>query len=335
MTERHAALVATGSYVPEHVVANADLTQFPASALPLIAAKTGILSRRHAAADEFASDLAIKAARACLARVHFDPARLDAIVLATSSPDRLQPATVTRVQHELGATRAFAFDINAVCSGGVYGIGLADAMIRAGTCESVLVIAAEVYSKFLNPTDFSTYPYFGDGAGAALFCATGAGDRGVIASVLHTDGAGADLVQIPAGGARLKTTDVTRPRDAFFQMDGKAVYAFATTRAPEVIHELLAKAGVSVDAVRFVIAHQANINIIREIASKVGLDVARFVTNLERYGNTAAASILLALDELVGSGVLNDGDLLVTVGFGGGLAWGANLIAVSKAKADE
>jgi len=328
-----AKLVSTGGFVPERIIQNADLTQFPSGVLHLIEAKTGIASRRHAAADECASDLAIKAARLCLDRAGFDASQLDAVLLATSSPDRIQPATSTRVQHALGATRAFAFDINAVCSGAVYGICLADSLIRAGTCRSVLVIGAEVYSKFLNPGDFSTYPYFGDGAGAALFCASADDRFGVLDSVLHADGAGADLVQVPAGGARLNASKVTNDKDCYFQMDGRAVYAFATTRAPEVIGELFAKAGIAREAVRYVITHQANLNIIREIASKVGIDFGRFITNLERYGNTAAASILLALDELYESGSVKDGDLLVTVGFGGGLAWGANLISLARREA--
>ena len=325
-----ATLVSTGGYVPERIVQNADLTQFPAGALHLIHAKTGITARRHAAPEETTSDLAMRAARTCLERIGFDAGQLDAILVATSSPDRIQPATATRVQHGIGATRAFAFDINSVCSGAVYGICVADALIRAGTCRSVLVIGAEVYSKFLNPGDFSTYPYFGDGAGAALFCAKDDDRYGVLESVLHSDGSGADLVQIPAGGSRLPASKVTNDKDCYFQMDGKAVYGFATSKAPEVVNELLAKAGIGRAEVRYVITHQANLNIIREIASKLEMDFGKFVTNLERYGNTAAASILLALDELYQSGTVKDGDLLVTVGFGGGLAWGANLISLAR-----
>lgn len=165
-------ILSTGSYVPAKIVSNAELVQFPASALPLIEAKTGIRSRHYAAPDECTSDLAINAARRCLEKAGVAAQQLDAIIVATSSPDRIQPATATRVQHELGAVRAFAFDINSVCSGAVYGIYLADMMVRSGTCRHGLVIGAEVYSRFLNPEDFSTYPYFGDGAGAVLFGAS-------------------------------------------------------------------------------------------------------------------------------------------------------------------
>ena len=322
-------IVSTGSYVPAKIVSNAELVQFPANALPLIEAKTGIRSRHYAAPDECTSDLAVKAARRCLEKAGMAADQLDAIVLATSSPDRIQPATATRVQQELGATRAFAFDINSVCSGAVYGIYLADVMLRAGTCRHVLVIGAEVYSRFLNPEDFSTYPYFGDGAGAVLFGLTEDDSRGVIGSLLKSDGAGADAVQIPAGGTRLSTAAASR-RDCFFQMDGKSVYAFATKRAPEVIEELLDTLRVDASQVGFVITHQANINIIKEIATRTGISLDRFVVNLDRYGNTAGASIPIALDELLDSGRVSDGDLVLTVGFGGGLSWGANLISVAR-----
>lgn len=325
-----ATIVATGSYVPEKVVANADLTQFPASGLHLIGAKTGIKFRRHAQAGEMTSDLALRAAQACLAVAGVDAGSIDAIILATSSPDRIQPATATRVQTLLGATKAFAFDINSVCAGAVYGICLADSLIRSNTCKTVLLVASEVYSRFLNPSDFSTYPYFGDGAGAVLFGRNEADTSGVIESVLGADGSGANLIQVPAGGSALKIAEMTNPKDAFFQMDGKAVYGFATTKAPEIIREVLAKAGIDKDKVAFVIPHQANINIIKEIASKVGIEFSKFVTNLDRYGNTAAASVLVALDELFNSGTVKDGDLLVTCGFGGGLSWGANVISLSR-----
>jgi len=306
------------------------LTQFPPNGLQLIEAKTGIKYRRHAAPGELTSDLAVRAAQVCLGKAGVHAADVDAIILATSSPDRIQPATATRVQHQLGATKAFAFDINSVCAGAVYGICLADSLIRANTCKTVLLVASEVYSRFLNPSDFSTYPYFGDGAGAILFCRDDADTAGVIESVLGSDGSGANLIQIPAGGSALKVSEITNPKDAFFQMDGKAVYGFATSKAPEIIRDVLAKAGIDRSAVKFVIPHQANINIIKEIASKVGIEFSRFVTNLDRFGNTAAASIPLALDELFESGKVEDGDVLVTVGFGGGLSWGANVISLSK-----
>lgn len=311
-----AKIISTGSYLPERVMRNDELKQFPENSYRLIELKTGIKERRHVNDGESTSDLAVKAARKCLEKVEFNPTDIEAIILATSSPDRIQPATATRVQHEIGASNAFAFDINSVCSGSVFGIYLADALIKADRCDNVLLIASEVYSRLLNPDDFSTFPYFGDGAGAALFYGKNDSETGVISSLLKTDGSGADLVQVPAGG--------------FFQMDGKAVYNFATNKAPEIINELLTTTGIGKDEIKYVISHQANINIIKEISLKTGIALDKFIINLDKYGNTAAASILIGLDELYSSAIIQEGDLVLTVGFGGGLSWGANLISLNK-----
>ena len=193
-------IVATGSFVPTKVVKNEDMTQFPPAATLLIAAKTGVRERRHASEGECTSDLAAHAAKAALAKANMAPDCVDCIVLATSSPDRIHPATATRVQHEIGATRAFAFDLNSVCTGGIYALAVADAFIRTGLCKNALVIASEVYSKFLNREDISTYPYFGDGAGAVLLEASHTGE-GLQNVLLRSDGSGADVIQVPGGGS--------------------------------------------------------------------------------------------------------------------------------------
>lgn len=325
-----AKIISTGSFLPEKIVLNADLKQFPENSLKLIEVKTGVKARRHALKEECTSDLAIKAAENCLKRIDFDPLKIGAIILSTSSPDRIQPATATRVQQKIKALKAFAFDINSVCSGSVYGIHLADALIKSGICNYVLLLASEVYSKFLNPQDFSTYPYFGDGAGAVLFEKDDLNGFGVISSLLKTDGSGADLVQIPAGGTMLSSSETKNPKDVFFYMDGKSVYNFATTKAPEIINEILEKTGIARDDIKYVISHQANINIIKEISSKTGISLDRFVINLDKYGNTASASILIGLDEALNDLDIEDGDLILTVGFGGGLSWGVNLISLTK-----
>jgi 3-oxoacyl-[acyl-carrier-protein] synthase-3 len=321
-------LVATGSYLPERVVANEDLTQFPAASLPLIEQKTGVRQRRHAAEGQCTSDLGIEAGRTCLERAGVAAAELDAIVLATSSPDRVQPATATRVQEALGAKGAFAFDINSVCAGSVYAVHVADSMIRAGSCRTVLVIGAEVYSRYLNPRDFSTYPYFGDGAGAVLLQALEADAGGIERSLLGTDGAGADVIQVPAGGTMLPFAQMQRPTDACFKMKGRPVYEFAVTRGSEVVRQLLEACDVPAEAVRWVLSHQANTNIIDELSLRLGIARDRFVVNLDRYGNTAAASVFIALDELVASGRPTAGDTIVLVAFGGGLSWGATLLRI-------
>lgn len=321
-------ILATGSYLPERVVPNEALTQFPATALPLIAEKTGISARRYAADDEHTSDLGARAALSCLERAAVAPEDLDAIVLATSSPDRIQPATATRVQHLIGARAAYAFDIGSVCSGAVFALHVAGALVRTGGAARVLVVASELYSRsLLNPRDFSTCACLGDGAAAALVTT---GERGheVLGTRLHTDGSGADLIQVPAGGTMLPYSRMERPQDAYFMMRGRDVQDFVMARGAEVVEELLAAHGVGRDDVAFVVPHQANRGVLEGLAGRLGIDFSKFVVTLDRYGNTAAASALIALDDLLASGRAAPGDLVVVVVFGGGLSWAATLIRI-------
>jgi 3-oxoacyl-[acyl-carrier-protein] synthase-3 len=328
MNERTTRLVATGSYLPEKRVGNDDLTQFPPEAIPLIGEKTGVYYRRVASDDECTSDLALRAAKKCLENGGIDPVQVQGIILATSSPDRMQPATATRMQHLLGAKRAFALDINSVCSGSTFGIALVDGLIRSGQYDRILLVASEVYSRILNPKDYATYPFFGDGAGAALFQAGTPGEGGVLRSCLRTDGAANDMICVPAGGTQLPFGKMTNSRSAFFRMRGADVFSFAIEKAPEIVLQLLKEAGVSTAAIRCFICHQANANIIYKIAEMLDVPSDRFFMNLADYGNTAGASVLIALDEAVSQGVVRRGDLVVTVAFGGGLSWGANLIRI-------
>ena len=320
-----AIIAATGSYLPEEVVSNDALTQFPAEVLPLIEQKTGVKARRRASPSQCTSDLAIAAAQRCLERSAITAADVEGIILATSSPDRIQPATAVSVQHAIGAARAFAFDVNSVCSGAIYALQIGRAMIESGQCGNVLVLASEIYSRFLNPKDFATYPYFGDGAGAVLL-QSGEGAVGIRDCILRTDGAGADVIQVPGGGTRMPASQLGKPADAYFRMNGKQVYEFAVTKGSEVVLELLRAMELRADDVRLVVAHQANINIIQELAARTGIGQDRFYVNLDRYGNTAAASVPIALDEALGAGQVQAGDRVVLVGFGGGLSWGAMLV---------
>jgi 3-oxoacyl-[acyl-carrier-protein] synthase-3 len=323
-----ARILATASYLPERVVPNEALTQFPATALPLIAEKTGISARRYAADDENTSDLGAKAARRCLERAQVAAADLDAIVLATSSPDRIQPATATRLQHLIGAHRAYAFDVNSVCSGAVFALHVADALIRSGSAARVLVVASELYSRgYLNPRDFSTSACLGDGAAAALVAA-GDGGYTILGTTLHTDGGGADLIQVPAGGTMLPFARMERPQDAYFTMRGKDVQEFVIAQGSAVVNELLAAHGIDRRDVAFIVPHQANVNVLHGLATRLGIDFAKFVVTLDRYGNTAAASVLIALDDLLATDRVARGDLVVLVVFGGGLSWAATLIRI-------
>jgi 3-oxoacyl-[acyl-carrier-protein] synthase-3 len=326
--QRRTILLSTGSYVPDLLIANEDLKQFPPAVINLITKKTGIKARRFAHDSQCTSDLALCAAERCLSKINFDPGGLDGIILATSSPDRVHPPTATRLQHNLGAGKAFAFDLNAVCSGGVFALSMADSLIRSFFCENVLVVASEIYSKFLDATDFSTYPFFGDGAGAVLLSAGTDANRGIIHSILRNDGSKADIIQVPAGGTMLPYSKNENPKDLYFKMIGREVYNFAVTQGTEIIRQIIAEAGVRKEDIKFIIAHQANINIIREISTNLDIDFHKFPTSLEKYGNTAGASVLITLDELLGSNQANSSDLLLLVAFGGGLSWGANLIRI-------
>jgi 3-oxoacyl-[acyl-carrier-protein] synthase III len=323
---RVAVIRGTGSYLPDNIVNNEDLPNFPPTLVKLIRQKTGVCSRRFAHESQCTSDLAAEAAKASLVRAGVDPRDLNGIILATSSPDRLQPATATRVQHLIGASGAFAFDVNSVCSGGVFALALANACITSGLADTILVVAAEIYSRYLDPHDFSTYPYFGDGAGAVLLAAAADTQRGILHSILRTSGNKSEVIQVPAGGTMLPYARLTNPKDVFFKMVGREVYDFAMTRGGEVIDEILQATGVDRHDIKFYLVHQANINIIREIATRLGVEEEKFIINLDKYGNTAAASVLICLDELAASGAIQLGDLIVIAAFGGGLSWGANLI---------
>ena len=325
---RRAHILSTGSFLPDRTIPNEDLTQFSAEARKLIAEKTGVQTRRHADEAQCTSDLAFGAARACLRKIDFPPETLEGIVLSTSSPDRMQPATATRVQHLLGARNAFAFDINSVCSGGSYGIAVVDALIRSGSFQTILFVAAEMYSRILSPRDFATYPFFGDGAGAVLFQSASGCPRGVLHSCLGTDGSRSDTICVPGGGTMLPFGKMPGPRSAFFRMKGEEVFAFTMDKGPKVIRRLLEEAGVAPEEVKRFICHQANIHILYGIADQLGIPRERFFVNLDRYGNTASASVLIALDEALCREELAPGDLAVVAAFGGGLSWGANLIRI-------
>ena len=321
-----ARIASVGKFLPARVVRNAELTQFPAESLPLIAEKTGVRERRHVSAGECTSDLAAGAARNALESGGLSAKDLDCLMLATSSPDRFQPATATRVQQLIGASKSFAFDINSVCSGAIYAFCVAESLIASGMCRNAMVVAAETYSRFLNPNDFATYPYFGDGAGAVLLTQS-SGEGSVLGTVLGADGGGCDVIQVPGGGS-MKPLAVCGPSDLYFRMRGKEVYQFAVTKGTQAIEEVLNRAGVLKESVKCVVAHQANVNIIAELSKRSGIPIEKFFVNLDKYGNTAAASVLIALAEVLETGTARTGDYVLLVAFGGGLSWGAMLVRI-------
>ena len=323
MLNNEIAVLGWGSAVGSVDVPNEALTQFPASVRPAIAQKTGIFGRRHSSEDEATSDLAITAARRALVVGRIDPADLGAIIVATSTPDHLLPATAAIVQHTIGAGNAASFDLNAVCSGGVYGLIVGHAL-AAAQGRPVLVIGADTYSKILNPKDFGTYPYFGDGAGAVIMGLRPVGRPALIfdpgSFIWGTDGSGSQVIVVPAGGSREPASRTGDPSRLFFKMAGRQVYDFAVSKGEAVVRELIKRCGDQ-EPIGNVVLHQANINILREISQRVGVPMDRFPVNLDRLGNTAAAGVLIALTEVLDQGAFPVSTSVLLVAFGGGLSW--------------
>jgi 3-oxoacyl-[acyl-carrier-protein] synthase-3 len=322
----YSEVLASGGAVPARVVANDFFNYLVEDADNWIFSRTGIRERRFATEEESTSDLATAAARKALADSGIAAAELDCIIVGTSTADMCLPSTACMVQKQIGAVNAFAFDMNAVCSSFVYAVETADNFIRSGKYKKVLVIGADTYSKILDFQDQTTCPLFGDGAGAVVLGAT-TEKKGLLSSVIKSDGNGWELIQVPSSGSRKPiTAETIALRENTFKMEGKKVFVFATDVIPQIIEEVTAAAGVRPEELDYIIPHQANVRIIDFISKKTGIDKDKFLLNLDRYGNTAAASVGLALDENLRSGVIKPGNLVLMMGFGGGLSWGGILI---------
>jgi len=320
-----AGIKGIGSYVPPKVMTNDDWAQIVDTSDEWITSKTGISERRIAEENDCTSDLAVKAAAPALKEAGVEPEDLDLVVLATSSPDVPLSSTAAIVQHKLGAVNAGAFDVMAVCSGFIHALDVGARYAVDPYIDNVLVVASEVYSRILNWKDRTTCVFFGDGAGATVLQKTEEG--GVIGSWLRADGGGSKVIEIPAGGTSNPIShELIDEGEHFFHMDGRAVWDFAVEAFPQAVRGVLDRYGYALDDVDMIIPHQANINIIKVGMEKLGLPMERAYTNLHKYGNMAGASIPVALHEAIQVGKISKGDLVVTVGFGGGLTWGANLI---------
>jgi 3-oxoacyl-[acyl-carrier-protein] synthase-3 len=288
-----------------------------------IRTRTGIRERRLVAGEETTASMAIQAAREALERARLNPAQLDLIVVATATPDHLFPATACLVQDALGAARAAAFDLSAGCSGFIYALSVTAHLLAAGAYGTALVIGAETLSTITDWTDRSTCVLFGDGAGAVVLEA-GEDEGGVLATVLGADGSGRDVLCLPAGGSRSPASHRTVAEGLhFIHMKGREVFRFAVRVLPTATCDVLEKAGLSLDDLNLLVPHQANRRIIEAATRKLGLPSEIVYSNLERYGNTSSASIPIALSEAVEEGRIQPGDLVVCVGFGAGLTWGA------------
>lgn len=318
-------IIGTGSYAPKGVLANAELEQMVATSDAWIRERTGIRERRIAAAGEACSDLGVAAARSALADAGLDPEAIDLILVATCTGDMPLPSTACLIQHRLGAARAAACDLSAACCGFVYGLAIADAYIRTGT-RYVLVVASEVMSTITDWTDRRTCILFGDGAGAVVM-GPGDNERGILSTHLHSDGKLWDLICVPGGGSRIPPSErVLVEKGHCIKMRGNETFKVAVKTMEEAAREALAANNVTVEDLDVFVPHQANARIIKAVAERLHLPWDKVFLNLERYGNTSAASIPLALDEAVKEGRVRDGQLVLLGAFGAGLTWASAMI---------
>jgi len=312
-------IIGTGSALPARVVSNQELASRVETSDEWITTRTGIRQRHIAAADEATSDLALRASRQALEMAGVKADEIDLIIVATSTPDMVFPSTACILQDKLGAKGGAAFDVQAVCSGFVYALGIADAMMRAGSAKHALVVGAEVFSRILDWNDRGTCVLFGDGAGAVVLKRDA--DRGILSAHLHADGSHRDILCVPGqvDSGQIKG----RP---FVHMEGNAVFKFAVRVLAEVAEEALAANRLEKSSIDWLIPHQANIRIIEATAKKLHLPMERVVLTVAQHGNTSAASIPLALDQAVRDGRVQGGQHLMLVGVGGGFTWGSVLV---------
>ena len=312
-----------GGYLPDRVVTNEELARRLDTSDEWIVKRTGIRTRHIAADDQYTSDLALAAARHALDDAEIEASEIDLIVLATATPDNTFPSTATMVQSALGMTRGSAFDVQAVCSGFVYAVNVADNFIRLGQAENVLVIGAETFSRILDWEDRTTCVLFGDGAGAVVLSAEeGAGDsadRGILANCIHSDGRHHDLLYVDGGPSATQTV-------GYLRMEGPEVFKHAVKNLASVIGEVLDLAGFQSCEVDWLVPHQANERIISSTARKLNVGEEKIVVTVDRHANTSAASIPLALNDAVRDGRITTGDVIVLEAMGGGFTWGANVL---------
>jgi 3-oxoacyl-[acyl-carrier-protein] synthase III len=325
-TGRTVSIVGTGSYVPERILTNRELEKMVETSDEWIRTRTGILERRIAAPDETTSDMATKAALAAMSQAKVRAEEIDLIIVATVTPDMFFPATACWVQKKLGAVRAACFDVSAACSGFLYAIEIAQQFISNHVYNTVLVIGADKLTSIVDWSDRNTCVLFGDGAGAAILRNRGA-SHGVIATHMGSDGEFTDILFMPGGGSRCPITpeNVDQKLNTI-KMLGKETYKQAVTVMSEAADRALESAGLKYDDIACVIPHQANMRIIEAIAHRMRLPMAKFYVNLEKYGNTSAAAVAIALDEAHRSGRFKIGDYILLVVFGGGLTWASSVI---------
>lgn len=320
-------IAGTGSYLPEKIMTNQDLTSFVDTSDEWIRTRTGIKERRIAAEGEHTSDLATKAAKNAMEQAGVTGEELDLIIVATISPDTITPATACYVQHNLGAKKAVAFDVSAACSGFLYAMKIASGMISAGTVKHALIIGAEKLSAFVNWNDRNTCVLFGDGAGAAILKPATENTGKILSMDIGTDGAQTGILHIPGGGSAIPTTaENVQEKLASLSMAGREVFKLAVNAMKRCAEKVIAEAGLEPDQIAQIIPHQANLRIIDAIADRVAVPNEKVFVNLDKYGNTSAAAVAIALDEAHRQEKFKRGDAIVLVVFGAGLTWAAAAI---------
>jgi len=325
-TQRTVSIIGTGSYVPEKILTNEDLSRIVDTSDEWITTRTGIKQRRIAAKDEHTSDMATKAALKAIEQAKISPVEIDLILVATATPDMLFPATACFVQKKIGATNAACLDISAACAGFLFGVEIAQQFITSHTYDTVLVIGADKLTAITNWSDRNTCILFGDGAGAAILRHRG-GSHGVISTHIGSDGQYTDILFMPGGGSRCPITRENVDLNLqTIHMTGKEVYKQAVTAMLSAAQKALEQAGLRIEDIACVIPHQANMRIIEAIADRLGIPLEKFYVNLDRYGNTSAAAVAIALDEANRSGRIKSGDYILMVVFGGGLTWASTVI---------
>ena len=324
---RTVSIVGTGSYLPERVLTNEDLSKIVDTTDEWITTRTGIKTRRIAAKDEHTSDMAARAAIAAMEQANVAAEDIDLILVATASPDMVFPATACFVQTKIGATTAACLDVSAACAGFLFAVEIAQQFITSHTYDTVLVIGAEKLSSITNWTDRNTCVLFGDGAGAAILQHRSQSTHGVISTHIGSNGQYADILWMPGGGCRQPiTAENAHQHLQTIHMSGKDVYKQAVISMLEASNKALDKAGLKLEDIACVIPHQANIRIIEAIADRLKIPLEKFFINVDRYGNTSAAAVAIALDEANRSGRLKPGDYILMVVFGGGLTWASTVI---------
>ena len=323
---RTVSITGVGSYVPEKILTNAELEKMVETSDEWITSRTGIKERRIAAQDEFTSDMAAKAAQRAMKMAGVTGEQIDLIIVATITPDMPFPATACLVQQKIGAKRAAAFDLEAACSGFIYGLEVAQQFVNSRTYDTVLVVGAEKLSSIVDWTDRNTCVLFGDGAGAAIL-QNRENSHGLLTAVMGANGENADLLFMPGGGSRCPATkDSVDARLHYLRMEGKETFKSAVQAMQSAAEEALRRCELDISKIKCVIAHQANRRIIDAVGDRLGTTPEQLFVNLDKYGNTSAASVAIALDEAVTSGKVSRGDLILLVVFGAGLTWGAAVI---------